>query len=78
MMFITSKLGAIPEIVRSEKISAANGLINMVSMAAIIIGTVAGNWLYVLTQPAGQHRWWLSAGALLGVAAVRIDHQPVH
>jgi acyl-[acyl-carrier-protein]-phospholipid O-acyltransferase/long-chain-fatty-acid--[acyl-carrier-protein] ligase len=68
MMFITSKLGAIPEIVRSEKISAANGLINMVSMAAIIIGTVAGNWLYTLTQPAGQHRWWLSAGALLGVA----------
>ena len=45
MMFITSKLGAIPEIVRSEKISAANGLINMVSMAAIILGTVAGNWL---------------------------------
>ena len=68
MMFITSKLGAIPEIVRSEKIAAANGLINMVSMAAIIIGTVAGNWLYALTQPAGLHRWWLSAGALVGVA----------
>ena len=67
-LFITSKLGAIPEIVRSEKIAAANGLINMVSMAAIIIGTVAGNWLYVLTEPAGQGRWWLSAAALLGVA----------
>ena len=36
-MFITSKLGAIPEIVRSEEISAANGLINMVSMSAIIL-----------------------------------------
>ena len=56
MMFITSKLGAIPEIVRSDKISAANGLINMVSMAAIIIGSVAGNWLYDLTKPAGQER----------------------
>ncbi len=68
MMFITSKLGAIPEIVRSGKISAANGLINMVSMAAIILGSVAGNWLYALTRPAGQGRWWLSAAALLGVA----------
>ena len=68
MMFITSKLGAIPEIVRSDKISAANGLINMVSMAAIIIGSVAGNWLYALSKPAGQGRWWLSASALLGVA----------
>jgi acyl-[acyl-carrier-protein]-phospholipid O-acyltransferase/long-chain-fatty-acid--[acyl-carrier-protein] ligase len=69
MMFITSKLGAIPEIVRSDKIAAANGLISMVSMAAIIIGSVAGNWLYALTKPAGQGRWWLSASALLGVAA---------
>jgi acyl-[acyl-carrier-protein]-phospholipid O-acyltransferase / long-chain-fatty-acid--[acyl-carrier-protein] ligase len=67
-IFVTCKLGAIPEIVRSEKISAANGLINMVSMAAIIIGSVAGNWLYALTRPAGQGRWWLSAAALLGVA----------
>ncbi len=39
MMFITSKLGAIPEIVRSDKISSANGLINMVSMSAIILGS---------------------------------------
>ena len=69
MMFVTSKLGAIPEIVRSDKISAANGLINMVSMTAIIFGSVAGNWLYSQTKPAGHGRWWLSAAALLGVAA---------
>jgi acyl-[acyl-carrier-protein]-phospholipid O-acyltransferase / long-chain-fatty-acid--[acyl-carrier-protein] ligase len=69
MMFITSKLGAIPEIVRSDKISAANGLMNMVSMTGIILGCVAGNWLYDRTVPAGTGRWWLSAAALLGVAA---------
>ena len=69
MMFITSKLGAIPEIVRSEKISAANGLINMVSMAAIILGSVAGNWLYTHAYVAGQQHWWIFAAALLGVAA---------
>jgi acyl-[acyl-carrier-protein]-phospholipid O-acyltransferase/long-chain-fatty-acid--[acyl-carrier-protein] ligase len=67
-MFITAKLGAIPEIVRSDKIAAANGVINMVSMAAIIIGMVAGNWLYAQTKPAGREHWWIFAAALLGVA----------
>jgi acyl-[acyl-carrier-protein]-phospholipid O-acyltransferase / long-chain-fatty-acid--[acyl-carrier-protein] ligase len=68
MLFITSKLSAIPEIVRSDKISAANGLINMVSMSAIILGSVLGNWLYKQTKPAGQENCWLYASALLGVA----------
>ncbi len=67
-MFITSKLSAIPELVRSDQISAANGLINMVSMSAMIIGMVAGNWLYAQTKPAGQNHWWIYASALLGVA----------
>ena len=69
MMFITSKLGSIPEIVHSDKISAANGLINMVSMAAMISAAGAGGWLYERTMPAGQERWWLYAAALLGVAS---------
>jgi acyl-[acyl-carrier-protein]-phospholipid O-acyltransferase / long-chain-fatty-acid--[acyl-carrier-protein] ligase len=69
MMFITSKLGAIPELVRSEKLATANGLINMVSMAAIITGSVAGNWLYDQTKTARQELWWIYAAALLGVAA---------
>jgi acyl-[acyl-carrier-protein]-phospholipid O-acyltransferase/long-chain-fatty-acid--[acyl-carrier-protein] ligase len=69
MMFITSKFGAIPELVRHDKISEANGLINMVSMSAIILGGLAGNCICDMTKPAGQHRWWISATALLGVAA---------
>jgi acyl-[acyl-carrier-protein]-phospholipid O-acyltransferase / long-chain-fatty-acid--[acyl-carrier-protein] ligase len=68
MMFITSKFGAIPELVRSDKISAANGLINMVSMSAIIVGAVAGNWLYDQTKLARRECWWYYASALLGVA----------
>lgn len=67
-MFVTSKLGAIPELVRSEKISEANGLINMASMSAMILGMVAGNWLYDQTTPAGQSHWWIYAAALTGVA----------
>ena len=61
-MFVTSKLGAIPEMVRSDKISAANGLINMVSMSAMIFGGVAGNWLYAQQRPpadrAGGNTPW--------------------
>jgi len=37
-------------------------------MSAIIFGSVAGNWLYVQTQPAGREHWWIYAAALLGVA----------
>jgi acyl-[acyl-carrier-protein]-phospholipid O-acyltransferase / long-chain-fatty-acid--[acyl-carrier-protein] ligase len=68
-VLIPSKLGAIPELVRSEKIAAANGLINMVSMVAIIVGTLAGGVLYDWTGPVGRNHWWISAAALLGVAA---------
>jgi len=66
--FITSKLGAIPELVPSTKIAAANGIINMASMMAIILGSVAGGTLYDLTEPVGVKNWWISAAALLGVA----------
>ena len=78
MMFITSKLGAIPEIVRSDKISAANGLINMVSMAAIIIGSVAGNWLYDLTKPAGQATMVAFRRGPAGRGDCGLDHEFVH
>ncbi len=71
MVFITSKFGAIPELVRSDRISSANGLINMVSMAGIIVGTAAGNWLYDQTKPASgvpQRQTWMLAVALFAVA----------
>jgi acyl-[acyl-carrier-protein]-phospholipid O-acyltransferase/long-chain-fatty-acid--[acyl-carrier-protein] ligase len=78
-IFSPSKYGSIPEIVRPDRISAANGVIGMTTMAAIILGTVAGNHLYVLTTPAaaakmlpGTHRWWISAAALIGVATTGV------
>ncbi|MCE5267109.1 MAG: MFS transporter [Planctomycetaceae bacterium] len=66
--FITAKLGAIPELVRHDQISSANGLINMVSMCGIILGTFLGGVLYDHTGRLGVDRWWVSAVALLGVA----------
>ena len=67
-LFSPSKFGSIPEIVRSNRISAANGLIGMTTVLAIVVGTVAGNLLYGLTRPLGQQMWWISAIALIGVA----------
>ncbi len=67
-MFITSKLAAIPELVRADQISSANGLINMVSMCGIILGTFLGGVLYDHTGRLGVENWWISAAALLGVS----------
>ncbi|MEQ9407083.1 MAG: acyl-[ACP]--phospholipid O-acyltransferase [Fuerstiella sp.] len=65
----TAKYGIIPEIVPKEKLSAANGVTGLVTLIAVIAGTVAGNALYAVTQPDGTSGLWISATALLGVAA---------
>ena len=49
--FSPSKYGSIPEIVRPDRISAANGVIGMTTMAAIILGALAGGVLYDATTP---------------------------
>jgi|LSQX01.2.fsa_nt_gb acyl-[acyl-carrier-protein]-phospholipid O-acyltransferase/long-chain-fatty-acid--[acyl-carrier-protein] ligase len=79
-LFSPSKFGSIPEIVRPEFISKANGLVGMTTMVACILGTWIGPVLYVLTTPLavqlgqsaaigpGQARWWISASVLIGVA----------
>ncbi|MFH1919524.1 MAG: acyl-[ACP]--phospholipid O-acyltransferase [Planctomycetota bacterium] len=81
-MFSPSKYSSIPEIVRPDRISAANGLIGMTTMFAIILGSVAGNVLFAWTTPPdgqlvagqdllpGQYHWWISATALIGVAVL--------
>ena len=68
----TAKFGIIPEIVPREKLSVANGLAGLVTLIAVIVGTVAGNALYSLTQPDGVSGIWMSGAALLGVSAFGI------
>jgi len=79
-LFGPSKLGSIPEMVRADRISAANGMIGMTTVLAIVVGTIGGSVLYTVTtatgpgdellEPgtAGHHMWWISAAALIGVA----------
>ena len=81
-MFSPSKYGSIPEIVREDRISAANGVIGATTMFAIILGSVLGNVLFALTATPdqgtfaernllpGQYHLWISATALIGIAVV--------
>jgi acyl-[acyl-carrier-protein]-phospholipid O-acyltransferase/long-chain-fatty-acid--[acyl-carrier-protein] ligase len=67
-LFGPSKLGSIPEMLRPNKISSANGLIGLTTVIATVLGAVIGNWLAVATGRFGQERWWLSAIVLIGMA----------
>jgi acyl-[acyl-carrier-protein]-phospholipid O-acyltransferase / long-chain-fatty-acid--[acyl-carrier-protein] ligase len=74
-IFSPAKYGSIPEIVRENRLSAANGVIGLTTMMAIIAGVWAGGVLYTATTrpgegPSGTYRWWMSAAAVLGVALI--------
>ncbi len=69
-IFGPSKMGVIPEIVRSEKLSAANGLVGLTTVVAVVAGTIAGGYLFAATGNDGREALWISALALIGVATV--------
>src|SRR6185369_6033599 len=69
-MFSPSRAGSIPEILRPELISKANGLFTLATVIATVIGMVIGNWLADVTGDRGLDKWWLSAIVLIGVAAL--------
>jgi acyl-[acyl-carrier-protein]-phospholipid O-acyltransferase/long-chain-fatty-acid--[acyl-carrier-protein] ligase len=78
-----SLIGTIPETVPSSRLSAANGVFAMVSLAATLVGMSAGNWLADVTAiapPSGQTtagfgwlaaaNWGHAAPAALGLVGV--------
>ncbi len=50
-LFSPSKMGCIPELIRPQRLSAANGLMGLVSVIAVVIGTASGNLLSDRVQP---------------------------
>jgi len=69
-LFSPCRAGSIPEILKPELISKANGLFTLFTVIATVIGMVIGNWLVDETGAKGLDRWWLSAIVLIGVAAL--------
>jgi acyl-[acyl-carrier-protein]-phospholipid O-acyltransferase/long-chain-fatty-acid--[acyl-carrier-protein] ligase len=69
-LFGPAKLGSIPEMLSSSKISSANGLIGLTTVIAVVIGSGVGNWLSLesVTGKYGRDGWWISALVLVGVA----------
>lgn len=68
----TSKYGIIPELVPRHQISAANGLVGLVTLVAVIAGTMAGNQLAAWTLADAAFGKMVSAIALLTVAVVGV------
>jgi 1-acyl-sn-glycerol-3-phosphate acyltransferase len=69
-LFGPAKLGSIPELLPGDRISAANGLMGLVTITATVAGVALGNWLFSITGPVGHNHLWLSALMLIGVAAL--------
>ena len=67
-----AKLGSIPEMLKSEHISAANGAMGLVTVFSTVVGMAIGNILSDVTGDRGQGRWWLSAIVVLGIAGAGI------
>jgi acyl-[acyl-carrier-protein]-phospholipid O-acyltransferase/long-chain-fatty-acid--[acyl-carrier-protein] ligase len=69
-LFGPAKLGSIPEMLRPNKISLANGMIGLTTVVATVVGAVLGNWLSTpeVTGAYGKEHWWLSAIVLVGIA----------
>src|SRR5579862_7702648 len=63
--FGPSKYGIVPEIVRSEHMSTANGLLEMSTFAAIVLGTSVGGTLYLKFE----HAPWIMGSSLVAIAA---------
>jgi len=64
-----AKFGSIPEMLRSEKISAANGVLGLSVVIAAAVGSGIGNWLVGDPGDFGLARLWISAIVLIGIAA---------
>ena len=70
-LFSPAKLGIIPELLSSRKISAANGWMGLATMTATVIGMFIGGFLKDSTGYLGiEQHFWMSATVLLGFAVI--------
>jgi acyl-[acyl-carrier-protein]-phospholipid O-acyltransferase / long-chain-fatty-acid--[acyl-carrier-protein] ligase len=67
-LFAPSRSGSIPETLRPERLSLANGLFGLMTVIATVVGMVAGSWLADKTGNKGMDAPWMSGAVLIGVA----------
>ncbi|MFO0906481.1 MAG: acyl-[ACP]--phospholipid O-acyltransferase [Pirellulales bacterium] len=67
-LFSPSRLMSLPELLKSQHLSAANGLMGLTTVVSMVVGSGVGNWLTDATGKFGQERLSISAAFLLSVA----------
>ena len=76
--FSPSKFGILPEIIPNEKLSRANGTINMFTWFAIILGCALGGWIYDHYAPSdgAAPMLWLPGVVILivGISGTITSH----
>ncbi len=68
----SAKYGIIPELVPRSQISAANGVVALVTLVAVIFGTIAGNELAARTLTSVTSGTFFSAISLLSIAVAGV------
>ncbi|MEO2023620.1 MAG: MFS transporter, partial [Pirellulaceae bacterium] len=69
-LFSPAKLGSVPELLRSDRISLANALFGLTTVVATVVGMALGSWLAQITGFRGQEHWQWSAITLLSLAVI--------
>jgi acyl-[acyl-carrier-protein]-phospholipid O-acyltransferase/long-chain-fatty-acid--[acyl-carrier-protein] ligase len=69
-LFSPARAGSIPEVLRPELISKANGWFALATVIASVIGMVVGNQLVDVTGAKGMEHWWISAAVIVGLAVL--------
>ena len=68
-LFAPAKVGTIPELLTEKTIAAGNGIFNLATLSATVIGMALGGWLSDITS-RGQEQVWIAAVVLIGIAVV--------
>ncbi len=69
-LFAPSKVGTIPELLGENEISKGNGIFNLATLSAVVIGMGIGGKLADVAGQFGQENVWLTALVLVGVATL--------
>jgi 1-acyl-sn-glycerol-3-phosphate acyltransferase len=68
-LFAPAKVGTIPELLDESNIAAGNGIFNLATLSATVIGMAMGGWLSDRTL-RGQQDLWIAAAVLVGIAVI--------
>jgi len=68
-LFAPAKVGTIPELLTEKTIAAGNGIFNLATLSATVIGMALGGGLSDVTN-RGQTEIWIAAVVLIGIAVV--------